>query len=223
MLLSFVKRHQPYTAQEMTQAEAKASDLVSRVGPTLWPWQPGALADVADHWEGTRGSDSLWIEWHQGTVKSLSHPASPGLLAFYLSLKGGRGFLRLYTYEHEVRLDMAPGLVHVTSRGKPLGSIRPSITTQTISDSTGQPIGRYQRFKGSLVSTNYGPVELCGRTVGEVNILVRRRDALFDHAPRPVIRNLLPDLSAEEEDWLLAVLALELVYNAFRYHRHGSL
>lgn len=215
-------RRQPYTASEMARAEAESSDFLSGAAAGLLPWSPDAMADLSDHWEGTRGATSAWlVERHQGVVQSLGQPGGPGRLAFFLSLKGGRGFLRLLTPEREVRLDIAPGVVHVSSRSRQLGSMALSTTTQTFLDAAGQAVGRYHRFKGSLVRADYGPVELGGRTLAEATILVRHRDALLDRPPQAALRKLAAALSPEEEDWLLAVVGLELVYNASRYRLRG--
>jgi hypothetical protein len=213
------------------------------------------------------------IGQYQGVVKSLSNPDGPGLLAYYLSLKGRRGFLRLCTSEpfdpstglrtgfardklragsgqdrRELRLDIAANEARVTLGGQALGSIQ--LREGTIFDSQGQPVGHYQRYQGlrwqvgsAPMSSKYGPVELYGRTVAEVNDgLVRSGGLLTSNAAsRPLIRNpsttlrpfdraqdrlrsgqgsgqgLVPDLTPEEESWLLALVALELYHSALRH------
>lgn len=61
-------------------------------------------------------------------------------------------------------------------------------------------------------------VELYGRTVAEVSdSLVRSGGLLASRAAgRPLVRNLPPDLTQEEENWLMALVALELYYDAVR-------
>lgn len=158
-------------------------------------------------------------------VKSLSNPDGPGLLAFYLSLKGSRGFLRLHTSRHKVRLDIEANEARVTVEGRPLGSIR--LSDQTVLNEGGQPIGRYHRYRGLrwqvgsvLASPKYGPVELQGRTIAEVNDgLILRGSGLLvgSAASRPLVQNLTPTLTPEEENWLLALVALELYCDALRH------
>ena len=97
VILMISRQSQPYDAQEKAKAEAAAETYLSQTVPTLLPWTPSALADLSCQWQGTRGG--FTIGQYQGVVKSLSNPDGPGLLAYYLSLKGRRGFLRLCTSE----------------------------------------------------------------------------------------------------------------------------
>ena len=222
VILMILRQSQPYSAQEMGQAEASASDFISRTVPTLRPWQPSALTELSCQWQGTRGG--FTIGQYQGVVKSLSNPDGPSLLAYHLSLKGSRGFLRLHTSEREVRLDIEANQAHVTVQGRPLGSIH--LHEGTILDSGGQPIGRYHRYRGlrwqvssAPTSSRYGPLELHGRTVAEVNDGLVRSGGLLtgSAATRPLVRNLVPDLTPGEENWLLALVALELYHCGIRY------
>lgn len=220
--LMILRQSQPYSAQEMAQAEANASEFFSRTVPTLLPWQPGALTDLSCQWQGTRGG--FTIGGYQGVIRSLSNPEGQSLLAFSLSLKGSRGFLRLHTSDREVRLDIEADEVRVAVGGQPLGSIH--MREGTIFDSGGQPIGRYQRYRGlrwqvgsAPTSSRYGPLELYGRTVAEINDGLVRSGGLLtgNAASRPLVRSLAPDLTLEEENWLLALIALELYYSALRH------
>ena len=246
VILMISRQSQPYSAQEMAQAEAGASDYFSRTVPTLLPWTSNSLVDLSCQWQGTRGG--FTIGGYQGVVKSLSNPDGPGLLVYYLSLKGRRGFLRLRTSEpfdpstglragsaplgytrdrqdrREVRLDIEANEARVTVEGQPLGSIH--LREGTIFDSGGQPIGRYQRYRGlrwqvgsAPTSSRYGPLELYGRTVAEVNDGLVRGGGLLtgSAAGRPLLRNLASDLTPEEETWLLALVALELYHSALRH------
>lgn len=47
VILMTLWRSQPYSAKEMTQAEAGASDFFSHTVPTLPPWHTNALADLS--------------------------------------------------------------------------------------------------------------------------------------------------------------------------------
>ncbi len=218
------QRSQPYSAREMAQAEAGASDFFSHAMPTLLPWRPDALADLAARWEGTRSG--FLIGEYKGMVRSLSYPDRASRLACYLCLKGRRGFLRLRAPGREMRLDIAAGEAHVVSDEQPLGSIR--LNEGTIFDREGQPIGRYHRYRGWRwqmgsvpTSSRYGPLELRGRTVAEVNDALVRGSGPFvaDSARRPLVRNLAPNLKPEEERWLLALVGLELYHDAIRARR----
>jgi len=107
---------------------------------------------------------------------------------------------------------------------RPLGSIR--LPDQTLLNEGEQPIGCYHRYRGlrwqvgsASASSRYGPVELHGRRMAEVNDGLVRGGGLLtgSAASRPLLRNLSPDLTPEEEDWLLALVALELYYDALRH------
>jgi hypothetical protein len=273
VILMISRQSQPYSTQEKAKAEAAAETYLSQTVPTLLPWTPSALADLSCQWQGTRGG--FTIGQYQGLVKSLSKPDGPGLLAYYLSLKGRRGFLRLRTSEpfdpstrlrtgpaqdrpfdpaplgytrdrqdrpfgvypersrraqdrREVRLDIEANEVRVSVEGQPLGSVH--LHEGTIFDSGGQPIGRYHRYRGlrwqvgsAPTSSRYGPLELHGRTVAEVNDGLVRSGGLLtgSAASRPLVRNLAADPTPEEENWLLALVALELYHSALR-HRNRS-
>jgi hypothetical protein len=123
-----------------------------------------------------------------------------------------------------MRLNIEANEVHVAVGRQPLGSIH--LRDGTIFDSEGQPIGRYHRYRGlrwqvgsAPTSSRYGPLELHGRTVAEVNDGLVRSGGLLtgSAASRPLLRNLASDLSPEEENWLLALVALELYYSALRH------
>jgi hypothetical protein len=220
VLFIILRQSQPYSAQEKSQAETNAADFFSQTVPNLLPWQQDALADLAARWEGTRGGFA--VGQYQGVIKSLSQLDQSGWLACSLSRKGSQGFLNLRSTEHEVRLDIAGYEVQVNVEGRSLGSI--NLRDGTILDSTGQSIGRYQRYHGlrlqvgsQPLSARYGPLELHGRTVAEVSDGLVRSSALFDPGTsRPLLRNLVSDLTQEEENWLLALVALEFKYNAPR-------
>ncbi len=224
VFLLLLRRSRPYSAQEMERAESRASDFVSHAAVGLLPW--GSLTDLSCQWRGTRGG--LIVGKYRGVIKSLSNPDAPGLLACYLSLKGTQGSLHLRTSAHEARLGIEANVAQVTVGGRFLGSIR--LGQGTIFDSEGQPIGRYHRHRGlrwqigsAPLSSRYGPVELYGRTVAEVNDgLSRSGPWSGDAARRPLVRNLAPDLSRDEENWLLAIAGLEFYHCAVRWRNRRA-
>jgi hypothetical protein len=223
VVLSVVKHKQPYTANEATSAQAAASAFLERSVPLLEAWRPAALTDLSNHWEGTRASAFRWShrDFQQGMLKNLSQPPSRGLLAyqptglvaFHLSCKGAYAFLRLCTSEHEVRLDFSPGTAQITSRAQGLGYARTSGRLDyELYDEAGRAIGHYRRFTDTRY-VDYAPVGVSGRVLGEVKLLHRRGDGIFRRTPRPAVRNLAPDLTPQEQDWLLAIIGLELLHN----------
>jgi hypothetical protein len=216
------RRRRPYTAEESAQAEAAAKAHLDQTAPSLSPWNPTALADLACQWEGRVGG--LSIGQYEGRMMSLSQPDLVTWLSFSLSLKGSRGFLRLRTSVRELCLEIGRGGFRLTVDGQLLGSLRER--DSVIFDSSAQPVGRYQRYRGARwqmgshsLSSRYGPVEFRGRRIAELNDALDRSGGLFRSgaAQRPLVRLLEPSLTGEEENWLLALVALELYYSAQRY------
>jgi hypothetical protein len=208
------KRSGPYTAKEAAQAEAEASAFLSSAVPSLIPWFPGALADVADRWQGTR--PCWWtgkIDSEQGTVGSVSQPDGPGHLAFAISSKGVHGFVRLCTSEYELRLEILGRGANVMSRGRPLGVMSGGgLTKMTLMDPSRRVIGSYDRRTFSLMRREYGEIVVRGRTLGELKAIVISGRIGYG-PPRPILRNVAPELTPDEEDWLLAGIASEILHD----------
>jgi hypothetical protein len=230
---------QPYSAEKKAQAETAAQTYLAQAVPTLQAWTPSCLPDLSCQW---RSAESGHLGWRNaGQVVSIGDPTGPGLLAFYVHLKGKWGFLRLCPSEGEVRLDIeatdrlssvgvskgkltVTGEIKITVGQQPLGSIR--LPDGVILNSAGQSIGCYHRYQGRRGfsegiprQSRYGPVELHSRTVAELNDVLIPGRPLFDTDPahRPLIRNLASSPSQEEENWLLALIGLELYYDAIRH------
>jgi hypothetical protein len=211
-LLWAIKRSGPYTAEEAAQAETEAQAFLSSAVPTLLPWGPGSLADVADRWQGTRPS---WrtgkIDSERGTIGSVSQPEGPAHLAFAISRKGVRGFVRLCTCQHELRLEVLGRSVNVTCRGVPLGAATGGgLVKITYMDASRQVIGFYDRRFFSESGDPYGHIVVRDHVLGQLKKIVI--DAWgFRHPPGPILRNVAPHLTQDEEDWLLAGIATELL------------
>ncbi len=92
-------------------------------------------------------------------------------------------------------------------------------------DARGQTIGRSNRYRGvrmwmgsRSVTPRYGTVELYGRAVAEVNDALNWGSGFFDtgDARRQLVRVKIESLTTDEKNWLLALVAVELYYNALR-------
>jgi hypothetical protein len=134
------------------------------------PWTPATFADLSCRWRSAQKGPLSWL--NAGQVVSMSDPDGPGLLAFYVNLKGKRGFLRLCTSEREVGLDIeaidrytilgtqtrytATGTVGVTVGEQPWDRIQ--LPEGTILNSAGQPIGSYRRDRSRRVYSGDIPV-----------------------------------------------------------------
>jgi len=199
----------------------------------LLPWQPDALADFASHLEiaGLQIGPSLH---YRGALKSLSQPETPGWLTFDLQLKFGKGTMEVRTAKGAYRLDIALNAAQVRVDGIPLGQIHTRGDEITLLGMDQRPLGHYQHqrpYLGLRVSVKvyylrpgyldptYSPVEMRGRQIAEFNnnmILSQHLQFLQGPVP-PLYRNLDPDLTAEETDWLMALLALEIYYRISRH------
>jgi hypothetical protein len=218
-VVGFISGFRRYTRRQAAAAIAAAEEFLSCEVPALEPWQPAMLAELSDHWEGTRARARLLSpDFQRGTIRRLSQPSGPSVLAYYLSRKGAYAFLMLCTSEYEVRVDFSPSATQVASRGRHLGYVRGrGLVTYEIWDREGRLAGRYQRFGGAWSRATHGPVELSGRLLGEVSALLHDGDAVLRNPPRPAMRNLAPDLTSDEQDWLLVAIALELLHSLRRF------
>lgn len=221
VIFVIVRRSQPYTAPEIAQANAAADAHFAATVPALLPWNASALADLACQWQNPKGAPLF--RRGIGQVTSIRQPDHTGWLAFYLDTKGNRGFVRLHASDRKVQLQIEQGNIRVTVDGSPLGWLRES--DGTIFDSNARAVGCYHRYRGMQwwmssqpLTPRYGAVELYGRAIAEVNDALIWGNAPFktDAAQRPLIRLSVAALTAEEENWLLALVALELYYDALR-------
>jgi hypothetical protein len=226
VVVLIIKRSRPYSAEESARAETAAQVHLDRAAPSLSPWTPNALADLACQWRGAAGG--LSVGQYAGQIGSLAHPEITWL-AFSLSLKGSRGVLRLRASDRELRLEIGPRGFRITVDGQLLGSLRED--DGLIFGSDAQPIGRYHRHRGMRwqmgsrsLSSRYGAVELRGRRLAEINDALDRSGGLLRSGAtqRPLLRLAEPELTTEEENWLLALVAVELYHSALR-HRSRAL
>lgn len=184
--------------------------------PGLAAWSSSAFADLSNRWVG------WWLRagnsgYSQGVIQSLSQPGT-GLIAFVLERSTFRsGVMNLRTRDHEVRLDIRGGgqfdtnaEVTAAINGEPLGRVR--LPDGAIFDAGGQPIGQYTRRHLATRNMHYNPLVIKGKPIAAItNIWIRQPAAL--RKPEPAMQNVA-SLSAEEERWLLAVLGVELYYDA---------
>jgi hypothetical protein len=182
--------------------------------PRLLPWEPSrALADLSSLCRGRAEMSALGGGMHhsRGTMQSRSHPGD-AWLAYTVNAQRGYGVAVLRTSASELSVEVKGGVERfavVTVDGQPLGTVRTD--SSEILDPSGRPLGRVAR--GELITTygmtNYRDVELNGRRVAEINGNLLHPGQRLG-SPPPAFRIQAPDLSPDEERWLLALLALEL-------------
>ena len=228
-LIWFILRQsKPYTAPETAQNEAKAAESIARNEPTLPTWHAGSLAEMSCRWKGSWGG--FTVGHFEGVVGRLNHHDDEiGVLSFHESTKGRRGVLQLQTSDRKMRLDIDADKAQITLDQQPFGAI--NMADGTLFDETGQAVGSRRRRPGNRMlvghtptSSKYNSVELHGRVIAEINdVMTSGVLTLTAKAEnRPLFRNLLPDLSIEEENWLLALAAMELHYSIVRKRKtHG--
>ena len=214
LLFITVLRQRPIPAVEIAQADASAQKFLGQAA--LRDWNASALTDLACRWEGAK--TGLTRGEYQGRVMSVSQPDS-AWLAFYLTLKADQGLMRLRSAAQEMRIEFRGGIARIDA----LGSRREN--DGHLFDAKQQYIGRYKRFQGwrwtmgnRSLTPHYGAIEMSGRVIAEMNDALNWGGGLFDagDAQRPLIRLLAPNLSSVEEQWLIALVGVELFFNARR-------
>ncbi len=198
---------------------------------SLLPWRPNAFQDLAAHWRGQWTAIGVRGNF-QGLVKSLQHPDADGWLAFSLERpEANEARMVMCTSERRCVLDLRldktfpiTGKANVTWDGQHFGHIH--LPECLLFDTQGQPVGQYKRRPGGLRMRSrryYGPVTIEGHTIAELTDVWMRLPINFKGRfylsftplpqPWPAFRKIRFPLSLSEEDWLMAVLALELFYD----------
>jgi len=163
-------------------------------------------------------------------VKSLRQPEASGWLVFHIERPDEKeAQVTMCTSEKQLVLDLrlekiAPptGEASITLEGRPFGCIR--LPECALLDAYETQVGYYKRrYSGLRAQRYYGAVVIGARTVAELTDVWMRLPAQFKGRfyrsftplpkPWPALRNLALDLTPVEENWLLAVLALELFFD----------
>jgi len=192
---------------------------LARMEADLRPWEQGALSDFSSQVE-YNGRAALGNLHYRGTVQSFSEPES-AWMAFDLQLKRMRGVMLLHTARHRLQLEFGgignkPIVVKVD--WAPFGSIQENAPVGLF-DSQARQVGVYRQQRFILnaqptdynVKSYYGEVEVDRRPLGELNrnpLLTRK--LLGDTPFAPLIKEVPPDLSRDEELWLLALVGWEI-------------
>jgi hypothetical protein len=190
----------------------------------LRPWQPGALGDLSNRWDGwwRRVGNS---GYSHGLLRSLSQPDTAWAVFLLERHTFRSGVLQLRISARTVALTIQGGgqfdqnaTVEALVDGQPAGRV--TLPGGEWFDAQGQPVGRYaRRVAMKLRDVAYQPVIVGGRTLGEItDIWIRQPNAT--RQPFPALRNVAADLSAGEEAWLLIALGVELYYDALWERRY---
>ncbi len=220
MLIVIWQRSRPLSPRARADAQSAAQVDRETSASALLSWSTHRLSDLACQWRGTRSLALVGSEY-QGEIVSLSNPKGANALAFRLSAKGRAGVLQLWTSDRQMQLDFRAD-DSASISGCLAGTILPD---GKLLDSAGRPVGNSRRHQGfgllmgSIpIAPRDTPVELNGRMVAEINEGLIRGSGPFaaGAATRPLVRGLRADVTREEEDWLLAIIGLELIFDVRR-------
>ncbi len=197
---------------------------------TLLPWDSSAWSDLSSHLEMS-GIAKPGSVHYRGAIKSLSQPQERGWLVYEMRLKWrADGMLVLRTSAHALQLTLqnnSASSVQVLADGIPLGSLREQGGDIALFNTMGQPIGKYNRYRRKLqwrpygvedVEPGYGALAIGDRQLAEMNCnLIPNQYVAQLAQPIPaLLRNVAPDVTSQEEDWLLALIGLEVYYRITR-------
>ena len=207
--------------------QAETGEYFADIVPQLQPWEPDAPTDFSSQLE-IAGRSALGKLHYRGVVKSLGQSDLPGWLAFDLQLKFGKGPMLLRTAGHSLHLDfggIGSRTVLISMNEQPFGAIQEAAEVGLL-DTQERQIGCYKQHRlalGASLSDHarnpyYGPVEIAGRALAELNRnpLLHKR-LLGDEKVSPFFQNVAPNLTPEEEIWLLALTGWE-IYNRIITH-----
>lgn len=186
-------------SEEMYQlgADVKAGKLTD-----LLPWGSDSLTELTREWVGSSTyTESLFGRNDQGAGRVPSVRADSGwLLAFTMDSKndGADGRLIAMTSAHKLDLRVAAGVCHASVNGKPLGTLK--LGEPTLFAPDGAQLGSF-RVGGQLALRGREAATLDTRTVCAPERPV---------SPTPLITNLAPERTPEDEAWALVLAVLQM-------------
>jgi len=187
--------------------------------PTLLPWEPSrALRDMSSLVRRQRSSSGLGggRAHARGTVQSLSNRRD-AWLAYTVNTHRRLGTVTLHTSANTLLIEIARDeslprggrRASITVDGKPLGSV--NLETSELFDAQRRPLGQLAAGRTLIMQgmTDYRTVEMGGRALAEIND--EPLGPLDRPGPMPpAFRIHAPQLSADEQWWLVALLGLAL-------------
>ncbi len=220
----FFKKSRAISTQVAQDLSQSGDEYFAEVTPQLLPWEATALADLSAYLEYSSHAGRGRVH-ARGKVKSLSRPDAPGWLAFDLRIENFKGAMILKSAECDWQLQFL-GLTAketpVEVDGVPLGSIQQARQEVLLLSPDDRPIGCYRQYQllgglGGLTkraqTPYFGPVELNGRFLAELNRNPILLKPLTGKAlPPPLVKNLAANLTAEKEQWLVALVGWEILY-----------
>lgn len=186
-------------SEEMYQlgAEVKSGKLTY-----LLPWSSDSLTALTREWVGSSTyTESLFGRNDQGAGRVPSTHADSGwLLAFTMESKndGNDGRLLAVTSAHRLDLRVAAGVCHAQVNDKPLGTFK--LGEPALFAPDGSQLGSF-RVGGQLALHGRDAATFDTRTT-----CAAERPAV----PTPLITQLVPERTPEDEAWTLVLAVLQL-------------
>ena len=214
-------------------------EYLAEVEGRLLPWSAEGLSDLSAYLAYVRHAQIGFLH-ARGLVKSMRRvEEKKGWLAFDLQLRRSRplsmhleGGMVLKSSLHTWNFRF----LGVTSRDTPvevdglrLGMLRIRSNGVELLDTMGRTVGLYRRppvvirystwryRRASDPTPRFAPVEMNGRYVAQVNYNPVVQIVLSTipgdvPAPAPLVQDPAPDLSEDEEMWLIALVGREIMY-----------
>lgn len=188
-------------------------------------WDANAFNDMSCKWVGwwrSVNSPANATGEFQGVVQSLSEPTEPGWAAFTVQREQLRNAtIKLKTTQHHIEVKVSaesrlnPNTsMTVSISGEPSGTIAVDFPVHTFTNLNGSITGVFKRRAAVAVRTKaYAPVEINGQQVAELtDVWFRQPHTKRD--PHEAWQNVSAELNAEQQTWLLVMLAVDLYYDS---------
>jgi hypothetical protein len=224
VIFLFVKKHRGISTKVAQDLSQSSEEYFAEVRPQLLPWKVTAPTDFSAYLEYSSHAGRGRV-YARGKVKSIDDPDAAGWLAFDLSIEKFRGRLMLKSGECCWQLKF----MGLTARETPvevesvlLGIIKQAQQEVLLLSPEKRPVGRYLQHQllgglGGLTKFTqtpyWGSVEINGRSLAELNrnpILLKPLTG--NASPPPLVKNLVANLTVEEERWLVALVGWEILY-----------
>jgi hypothetical protein len=183
--------------------------FIRNTAPSLQIWEPvRAFSEMSSELWRTTEVSFFGGRWShaRGTIRSLHHRGDKWV-AFVLCIRGHGGQIDLRTFSSDFSLEYAGHLGTFRIAGTLKGYI--NIRSEVL-DQSGRPIGHilYHPTNTPMGRGNNTSLEIDGKTIAKISYLSDFGDRLWK-AP-PLVQETSQNISSNEADWVLAVIAMRL-------------
>lgn len=231
IFFKIIKRSSNVHQEAETTLSTKNDSYFSQATSRLLTWDTNSLEDFTSL-VGITGRSYFGNMHSRGSIKSMTQPEETfDWLVFDLQLKRSKGRMEIHTAERRYELDIhMNNLSQVRVDGIPLGKMTLDGRRLFLLGLGGEKtVGYYDHKKPNrklairlgryytlpdYYKPLYSPVLIHGRQVADFNsriMFTKHKDFVKDPVV-PLYRNIAPDINAEEKDWIIALLGLEIWY-----------